>query len=387
MLGVVRPETRLTSDAAKADFVVDLSNVVREVSLGGDRTYDLGRFFALIEALAGYIRDDEVKVCAIGDRSLIHPHSDLTDEEKRTLKRWRNRGLIELYDTADPRILQLADAFPALCVVSGDNYLDFHRIYPWLPDNRDRFFQAVAGTAGGVKVVRRVIPLRPEWKLSRKEEETLLKAAGLYDGRSGAPRQRLLERLWRCPVDDCATFGVDSGDEQPLPLYRNGVVRCPTHNEPLADVGPGTPRIQLKVVIDDRTRARFTVRRGTETVVGRAPDGPHGVPLRSSWLSEAAIRGISRNHVALSWDGERLTVRDLSSNGTRVRNAKQKSAGTPVGPGRRHRLWRGQVIILYDGVELVVSGREFVFRHEPADDEPWDPTDPGAAAPTGFYHT
>lgn len=379
------PDGHLTCDGAKADFVVDLSNVIWKASLGGDRKSDLRRFLSLIQALAEQIHDDDVKVCAIGDWSLVRKSSGLTDDETRTLKRWRNRGLIELYDEADPRILELADAFPALCVVSNDNYLDFHRIYPWLSDNRDRFFEAVPGKAGGVKVARRAIPVRPDWQLSRKEEETLLKKAGMYDGRGGArPRRALLARVWRCPAEECATFGAGSGDEQPLPLYRNGVVRCPTHNQPLADIGPRTPSIQLKVLVDGTTRARFTVRSG-ETVVGRAPDGPDGVALHPSWLSAEAVRGISRSHAALSWDGERLTVRDLSRNGTRVREARNSAPGQPIGPGGHRRLWRGQVVILYDGVELVVSGREFVFREDATGGEPLDPSDPGATSPTTVH--
>src|SRR6185369_910504 len=174
-LAAVRPEDHLTCIGGQADFVVDLSNVVRNASLGGDRKSDLDRFFALIEALADLIHDDQVKVCAIGDWSLVGTDSDLTDDEKRTLRRWRNRGLIEMYPQADPRILQLADEFPALCVVTSDNYDDFHRVYPWLPDNRDRFFEAAPGRAGGVKAVRRIIKPRAEWQLSRKEEESLLK--------------------------------------------------------------------------------------------------------------------------------------------------------------------------------------------------------------------
>jgi FHA domain len=382
----VRPEEHLTCDGEKADFIVDLSNVVKRDSLGGERVCDLNRFYALIEALVDFIHDDDVQICTIGDWSLVQRKSDLTEEEKRLVKRWRHRGLTEMYDDADPRILQLADAFPHLWVVSGDDYGDYHRVYSWLPDNRDRFLAAVPGGAGGVKVVRRIVPIKPEWQLSRKEEETLLKGAHLYDGRGGSRARTLLSRVWRCPDDDCAAFGPDTADGQPLPVYGNGVVRCPTHHTKLTDVGPNPPRIQLKVLVDGVTRARFMVRSGTETMVGRAPEGPDGVALRSSWLSDEAIRGISRTHVGLSWDGHRLTVRDLSSNGTRVREANARSAGELVGRGGRRRLRQGQVISLYDGVELVVSGREFVFREEPADDEPWDPTGPAATSPTSVHH-
>jgi hypothetical protein len=53
-------------------------------------------------------------------------------------------------------------------------------------------------------------------------------------------------------------------------------------------------------------------------VVGRAPEGGDGVML-GQWLSEDARKWISRGHARFALDGDKLTVQDVSTNGTGIR--------------------------------------------------------------------
>jgi len=369
----MRPERHLTTIAQVADFTVDLSNVVRDRRLGGDRLADLARFTGLIKGLIAFTNDELVRVYAVADWSLLRNRRiGLTDQEQSTLRWWRKRGWIEVRAKADPRLLELADA-TEMGVISRDNYLDAYRTYPWIAGNRDRFFSPEWGPAG-VTVRPRIMPDPPEWKLSRKEEQERLRPAGLYDSEEGGIRIDLLSRRWRCPEDGCPLFGPQRGDDQPLPVYRDGVVRCPEHRQKLSDVGDSPRRVQVKVLVGGATRHRFQMWPGQETTVGREPEPP-GVTLRP-WLSAGAGQFVSRAHVVLRWTGYALTVRDISTNGIRVRDKNKRSGGKVIPPRRPHRLYRGDVVVLDDGVELVISGREFVFDSGPPAGEPAAPAAP-----------
>ncbi|HEY9524707.1 MAG TPA: hypothetical protein VIR33_15835, partial [Thermopolyspora sp.] len=170
------PEKHLTLDASAADFAVDMSNVMRTSPLLGDRPVDLARFTGLIMGLVAYTRDESLQVYGVADWSLLRAR-DLTDGERSTLKRWYRRGLIEVLDVADDRLLELAD-HTGQRVVSRDNYMEYYRTYPWIAGNRDRFFQPIP-LGDAVAVSPRIMPVPEEWEISRKEEESLLLAAGM----------------------------------------------------------------------------------------------------------------------------------------------------------------------------------------------------------------
>ncbi|MEQ4301800.1 FHA domain-containing protein [Plantactinospora sp. B6F1] len=372
-------ERHLTLDPWDAEYVVDLSNVVRDRRLCDDREANLQRFLELLTALVTHTGDRSVSVYAVTDRSLLR-HSALTARERSTLHRWFRRRLIEVRPRADDRILELADT-AGLLVISDDRYMGDYRAYPWIPGNRDRFFRQLPGPGGiGVGIVPRTMPTPAEWEISRKEEQDRLVEARMYDRRTGTgARRELLTRLWRCPTPDCPMFGPDPVGGQPPPVFDGAVVRCPTHRERMADLGPAPSRIQLKVRVDGVSQRRFMLVAGTPMVVGRAPTGP-GVALTGPMLDEAALSRISREHVELAWDGSRISVRDLSRNGTWLRPDSPVSPVSPedraeaaprevparrIPPGRTWTLRRGQVVVLCDGVELVASGRRYVFDAEP----------------------
>ncbi|MGW0803312.1 FHA domain-containing protein [Nonomuraea sp. NPDC002799] len=348
----MRSEDYLSTNVMRAGFAVDMSNIVRERALGGERLADLRRFLGLIKGLVAYTKDASLRIYGVADWSLLRKSDLLSDDERDRLHRWRKAGLIEVLEGADGRLIELAET-GGLMVVCFDNYLDFHRSHPWLPGNEDRFLLPFLGPRG-ISVRPREIPIRPEWQLSRKEEESLLKKEGLY----GAPRRELLNRLWLCAVPGCPLFGKDRGDHQPLPRYRSGSARCPSHGQPLTDIGTRPRRVQVKVRVGDGVATRFTLDPGQTMNVGRAP-GPEGFALTPE-LGVAADSGISRDHAGLRWTGSKLFVTDHSRFGTHVRrNGAEPFA---LARGRSCPVRAGDEIILADGVELLLSGREFLFE-------------------------
>ncbi|MFC1429243.1 FHA domain-containing protein [Streptacidiphilus sp. N1-3] len=362
-------ESHLSLDPAAADFAVDMSNVMKTADLCSSRPVDLARFVSLIDGLISHTRDETVQVYAVADASLLRDRR-LSDNERATLRNWYQRGLIEVMDVADDRLIELADT-TGQAVVSRDNYKEYCRSYPWIAGNSDRFFRPCPGPGGvGVGVEPRVMPTPGEWEISRKEEEGLLLGAGMYDRSGGTgPRRALLSRRWSCPEADCPLFGADrgargdGGDYQPVPKYRHGVVLCPTHQLRLIDIGPYPRRVQVKARVDGTVRTRFLVAPRQEVAVGRIPGGD-GIAL-AGWVhagDEGGGSRVSRSHVTLRWDGWKLRACDTSRNGTTIRRVRPAPEEFRLPPGEYRRLRPGDEIVLADGVELIVSGREFIFE-------------------------
>lgn len=358
-------ESRLTLDASAAEYVIDVANVVREPALGGDRAADLSRFEALLDALAEFAHDPAVQVYPITDRSLL-TDGRLTPEERERLAGWYRDRLLEVLPRADDRILELADTLE-LQVVSADNFLDFHRAYPWIPGDRDHFLRPLLGPDGALVVRPRIMPVPPEWQISRKEEEGLLLEAGVLRRWAPSAHRDVLSRDWRCPQADCPLFGAGEHPGTALPRRRGKRVLCPTHGLPLSDAGPRPRRAQMKVVMDGMVRGRFMVTAGEPLAVGRAPAGG-GVAL-GAWIDDKAVDSVSRTHVLLEYDGTGLTVVDeRSANGTRVR--RRRPTGDELLPlfhGTRWQLRRGDAIVLHERLELLPSGRQFVFEDDATD--------------------
>jgi hypothetical protein len=361
----------LTVDPARVDAIVDLSNVVRESALPGRGPADLGRLGAVVRALAEHLRDDDVLVHAVADDNLL-TDARLTGAERRQLASWAAAGLLETRPDADPRLLELCRVL-RVPVIGGDRFLDHYRTHPWIPGNRNRFLQPYADASGRVRLRPLVMPVPEEWQISRKQEESVLKAARLYDRRTGSGRADVLDRLWRCPVGDCVWFGADTvRPGQAVPLREDGAVVCPEHLAKLRDAGPRPACVQLKVLVDDVVRARFLVGAGQEVLVGRAPAGASACRLQP-WLDAGTASWVSRTHVSLRLDRrDGLVVRDLSTNGTRVRvrDPRDGSAEEVWLRGAARRLRPRDVVVLHDRVVLERSGRTLAFDESPAPPSP-----------------
>jgi FHA domain len=344
-------DEHLTNDIFTADFIVDLSNVVRM-----DPRPGITNFGRLMDALKIRERDADIRIYAVADESLLH-RRELPQADRRTLARWREGGLIDVTGDADPRILELA-AMTGLPVISRDRYVGHREEHPWLQKNTEQFLEPYL-EPGGRLVVRAVdLGVSPDWKVSQCAEQDLLKKQGLLAGPGRGPLREVLDRSWRCPERGCGLYTATRGGGAFLPRIRRGRATCEIHGRELLDDGPRPAVAQMKVLIDGNCVARFTVAGETSIAVGRSP--ADGISL-APWLDDREKSLISRTHFVLTLRGGRLLVRDQSTNGTRLTAAGKTGPeqNFKLEPGRDYPLGLGDLVSCSARIALTRSGRRF----------------------------
>src|SRR4051794_21213146 len=268
------------------------------------------RLGLVIDALGRHVAEENVPVYAVAPRALLSD-ADLTSNERMVVRRWADDGKVEVVPQLDGRVLEVAELL-GLPVLTRSREEQFRGSRPWV-DQPGRLLAAVPGAGGPVLVAR----------VGRGEVPAV--------GERSPTGQRLLARVWRCPESNCSSFGgagdsdspfadmrtVTSPVAQPPPALRAGVPTCPRHGTKLTDAGPRPAVEVLSVRIDGVLRRRFVVSANQPVVVGRAPEG-NGIML-GQWLTDDARKWISRGHVKLALDGEKLTAQDVSTNGTGIR--------------------------------------------------------------------
>ncbi|MGP4109459.1 FHA domain-containing protein [Streptomyces sp. 4N509B] len=314
----------LTADPADADALVDLSNVVRNPRIGdGSHPRSLDRLRMVIEALARRTADEAVRVVAIADRSLRHGVGEYPHRaEPALLARWIDEGLVEEAADADEPLLELADV-TELPVISNDDFRDFRTTHRWIQGDTTRFLGVERAAGPGRDPAREVVlrerdmGVRTPAQISRKLEESDLKAHGLLQGRHRRPLTEVVKRHWHCPERGCRLYDSRRGVAIRLPLMRRGTPLCELHRVPLVDDGPRTGVAQLKLLVDGECVHRFTLDAGATAELGRAP-GDGGIALHGL-LPDELSRRVSRRHlVARAADDAALQLRNLSANGTRL---------------------------------------------------------------------
>ncbi|MGW0942349.1 FHA domain-containing protein [Streptomyces sp. NPDC002623] len=377
-------EHHLAASAERADYLVELSNVVRQTSIGPRGPRSLRRLGLVLRALMELTGDPDVSVYLVADTSLLGGHREFGDpDEVRRLRRWVAEGLVEEVGDADERILELA-RMTGTRVVTGDQYVDHRGEHPWIQGNTWQFLRPEPRPDQRVALVPMDMGVRTEAEISRRMELSALKKQGLL-GPSRTPLTDVIMRAWSCPEPRCTLYDLHRGDRVLLPRIRRGVPTCELHGTPLTDVGVRPAGAQLKVVIDGGCVARYTLDEGSEAYVGRLP-GPEGIALHSLLSPEIAAR-VSRRHVAVSARGGTVLCRDVSSYGTRMRHAGRRGGPGPwekLPPGADRPFRPGDELELAPGVVLTRSGRRFpaeladAWRAEAAR----TPVPPTAAAPT-----
>ncbi|MFI6843684.1 FHA domain-containing protein [Kitasatospora sp. NBC_00085] len=357
-----RMERHLRGEAARADYLVDLSNVVREKALGGGTRSSLERFRLVLKALQDWTGDREVTVHAIADDNLLYRRSDPDfpdPAEGALLREWRDRGLIAAIAKADPNLLDHAKVFGTR-VISGDYFRGHRGEHPWIQNDREHFLLPKRGADGSVRLVLRDMRVFADREISHEGERDELKARNLLDFR-GRPRSEILERSWRCPRTPC----------NPSPAIRAGKVVCRSHGTLLNDLGPRRPRVQLKIMIDGVCRAweNLTEDDTRESVLGRG----HLAQIEARHLSDDRRGRISRNHLIIVSRRGTLKVLDTSTARSRIRTLRPGREPTPWQPLPHHdersegvlreRLFRGfgpdDEIELVPGVVLRRSGQRW----------------------------
>ncbi|WP_250285570.1 MULTISPECIES: FHA domain-containing protein [unclassified Frankia] len=377
-------ERNLATSADQADYLVDLSNVVRQQSIGGPGLRSLRRLHLVVQALAKLTGDPNVLVYLIADTSLLSGHREFTSQaDVRRLRRWVTDGLVEEVDDADERVLEIA-GMTGLQVISSDHYVDHRLEHTWIQGNTWQFLKPEPGSGGIVTLVLMDMGVRTPAEISRRMELSALKKQGLLDG-SQTPLIDVLKRTWRCPEARCSLYDIRRGDRVFLPRMRQGVPTCEVHGTPLLDDGPRPGAAQLKAVVNGACVGRYTLNEDSETRVGRNP-APSGISLYNLLDSTAAPR-VSREHVVVSVKKGMVLIRDISRYGTRMRTAGKRGRlgpWEPLPPQVDRRFHPGDEVELAPGVIITRSGRRFPPELADAWRTPTPQTSlpPGAAATT-----
>ncbi|WP_322752695.1 FHA domain-containing protein [Frankia sp. Cas3] len=376
-------EHNLVTSADRADYLVDLSNIVRERSIGGPGLRSLPRLDLVVAALVRLTGDPDVRVYLIADASLLGGSREFTDQtDVGRLRRWVADGLVEEVPDADDRVLEIA-GMTRVPVITGDRYDAYRTEHTWIQGNTSQFLKPTPGPGGTVTLVPLDMGVRTPAQISRREELAALKKQGLL-GPDRTPLIEVLTRAWRCPERRCSLYDIHSGDRVLLPRMHRGVPTCQQHRVPLRDDGPRPATAQLKVVINGTCVARYTLDEDSVTPVGRYPDP--GIALISLLDPEAAAT-VSREHVVVSLQQGLVLLRDVSSYGSRMRTVDKRGRLGPweqLPPQVDRRFHPGDEVELAPSVILTRSGR--IFPAELPEDwragVPQTPVPPGAAAPT-----
>ncbi|WP_327072980.1 FHA domain-containing protein [Kitasatospora purpeofusca] len=379
-------DRNLATSADRADYLVELSNIVRRTDFGGPAPRSLHRLGLVVDALVRLTGDRDVAVYCVADRSLLGGRREFTEPgDAPTLARWVAEGLVEEVPDADERVLEIA-GMTGIQVVTGD-YYDDHRIeHPWIQGNTWQFLRPEPVGRGVVRLAPLDMGHRTGAEISKKMELSALKKQGLLTA-ARKPLVEVVGRAWRCPDARCSLYSVHRGGRVMLPRMRGGVPTCELHGTPLLDDGARPGAAQVKLVLDGECVGRYTLDEGARTEVGRAPGTADGIGLAGLLPAERAAR-VSRRHLLLAVRGGAVVVRDTSTYGSRIRVAGRRGHLGPWEPfaaaGTDRPFRPGDEVELTPGLVLTRSGRRFpaelagAWRAEGAR----TPLPPGAAEPT-----
>ena len=340
-------------------LVIDLSNICRDVRLtpiGSDAAWK--RLQLLLDAIARLDAVDYSGYYLVADRTL---RGRLDAADKRELRSAEGNGYLELQEFADDRLVELAFGSSELVnplLVTNDFLDDFRRMYPELDDSL-----AVAWDVDGdgqPKPTLRPFGKRTHHRVSRKEEEGELR------------RRRLLRReiqeqaarwYYQCTDSRCAIAAFWPEHLEELPKYDADTRQfaCPGCGSQLKRRAERQPAVQVIVYRGDREMARLLVETGIE--IGRE-DAQRCIGL-GRFLNSQDVAAVSRNHLRIFVDGERVEVEDLGSkNGTRMEPRVQGRPPTELESGKRVPWELRDAVVLPGAVRLERSGRRLPVTGE-----------------------
>jgi hypothetical protein len=336
----------LTNDLECADALVDMSNVLRNTALGGRGPADLVRLERVGAALAELYGAERIAMLAVADNSLLS-RSDLflNPLQKREIRGWADSGLILTEGKADIRLLSIAEE-TGLPIITSDKFRGHRSEFPWLNGSDDAVLQPQADSHGNVFLQHVTLLRDEEWLLSRSEEEDVLRQQGLIG------RVDLLGRYWGCPEPHCARHDPAGSPFVLLPLVRGGRLLCEQHGLTMVDRGPRPLVAQLKIMQAGQERKRFPVAQDQPVTAGRSR---HGIDL-SPYLDEQAKSAVSRVHLRFDLDADKLTVTDVSKNGSTLilANGTRREFHQATRP-----FTVGERLEICPGLEIIRSGRRY----------------------------
>jgi hypothetical protein len=336
----------LINDPNWADALLDMSNILRNTRLGGRGPADLVRLERVGEALATLYGAAKIAMFGVADSNLLTQSGLFLDlRQRRTLRGWAESRLILEAGKADVPLLQIAGE-TGLPIITSDRFGGHRREFPWLDGSDDAILEPQVNHYGDVFLRHVTLTAKTDWQMSVSEERDLLVQQGL------SRRAEVLDRYWSCPEARCPRHDPIVSSFVLLPVAHGDHLVCDQHGLDMVDMGPRPRVAQLKIMRDGREQHRFTVTQREPVVVGRTP-GPGDL---SPFLDETILRGVSRAHLRFDLDSDRLTVTDLSRNGTVLvlRNGTQLDLRQAT-----HSFIIGDRAQIHPSVEIIRSGRRY----------------------------
>lgn len=355
-----RVDTRAPSYGA----VADLSNICCSEVLGGSGDRPAWSAFSrVLNAWDDY--SGSAPLLAIADANLRFrlPEPDLV-LMKRALRLGKVR---EVPSPADADLLDEAERTGAL-VISMDKFVDYRNEHPWLQGNSHQILGWRVSGTGTVVLEPRDMGVCSSYSISKAEERGQLKARQLF----GRATRALLAREYRCDsTRPCLQRSLSPDRLQVLPILGDdGSPICPSCTEPLMDIGPRLPGIEVKVrPLPDGATMRVRLIDGDKLVLGRETSG---VVDLTRGLADSDVLKVSRRHLEVRVNGTTLEAVDPgSTNGTWLYRWSDASrafgpparieTGTVVVLGQRDRLSLAQV------VRVERSAQQYPTATPPAD--------------------
>jgi hypothetical protein len=275
------------------------------------------------------------------------------------LRAWRMRraGRLIVAHDADEALLDHVERHGG-CLLSCDRFLDKRPGRQWQPHHL--FAWEVRGQ------MLRIIPRPPRntqpYDISEAVERKALRTLGI------SRADLLALRRWTCESDvPCVTRLVSPDALLVAPIQRGGRPCCPGCEQPLRDRGDRRLAVELKLVIDDAVRLRFTITEGEPLAFGRfvLPDTAELAAL----AREGALDGLGRRHVELRRDTRGLAARPVDDRHMvrYERWAKRRrrfEPAVPLSPGDFTVIPRRDRLLLTDRVVLMRSGRSIAEAEE-----------------------
>jgi len=340
-------------------LLIDLSNVCRDdrlIPVGKDA--DWHRLRALLDAID---RVEDIQYSGyylVADRTL---RGRLDVAGKRELRSAESDGYLEIQEFADERLVELAFGSSALTdpiLVTNDWLDDFRRSYPELDSALAVAWEPEGN--GRPRPTLRQFGTRTHYRVSRKEEEGELRRRRLL-------RQEVQEEAarwyYQCSSRTCAIAAFWPEQLEELPKFDTDTRQfvCPGCGSRLTRRGERQPAVQVIVYQGHREVARLLVETGIE--LGRADD-PGCIGL-ARFVDGPSVAAVSRKHVRVHVDGERVEIEDLGSkNGTRIEPRLDGRAATQLAPGRRVDWKLRDAVVLPGGIRLERSGRRLPMTGE-----------------------
>lgn len=335
---------------------VDVSNACRDHRLPGP--VGLDRLNLVLSAWRTQL-SRHAEFHLIADRSLLQY---LSRDEKRQVKQMKRAGELQVKPEADEPLLDHAETHGG-SVLSRDRFLAERPGRSWVPE---RFFTWEIDD-DEVRIVRQASQNTQPFDISRKVEQKLARASGFPDF-----RHRAAGRRWAC-VSEVACLTRESSPEslQVLPVLEGEIALCPGCRHPLHELGVRPSEAELKLVVDDDTLARFTIRQGERIAFGRL------ILPNTAKLAELAQKGVfaglGRVHADLRIAGKQLAVQPVDDR-HRVKVLRWNSKKRRFEREREIRHDDGftaigtrDTLVVGDRIELVRSGRSIAEAEELTD--------------------